>query len=75
MDGSQFERQSFGLKFSKSNVSDYLEKIEAQLYYNYADHIMDNFRLRPPQKMPMEAKWTGAAWEGACQPHGTSMNM
>ncbi|MBN7675394.1 TonB-dependent copper receptor [Brucella melitensis] len=56
MDGSQFERQSFGLKFSKSNVSDYLEKIEAQLYYNYADHIMDNFRLRPPQKMPMESE-------------------
>ncbi|MBH9344661.1 TonB-dependent copper receptor [Pseudomonas aeruginosa] len=56
MDGSQFKRESLGLRFVKSNISDVLEKVEAQVYYNYADHIMDNFRLRTPDPsgmMPM----------------------
>ncbi|WP_162984658.1 TonB-dependent receptor plug domain-containing protein, partial [Pseudomonas aeruginosa] len=35
MDGSQFKRESLGLRFVKSNVSDVLEKVEAQVYYNY----------------------------------------
>lgn len=48
MDGSQFKRESLGLRFEKSNISDVLDKIEAQIYYNYADHIMDNFTLRSP---------------------------
>ena len=53
MDGSQFKRESLGLRFVKSNVSDVLEKVEAQVYYNYADHIMDNFRLRTPDPSSM----------------------
>lgn len=56
MDGSQFERQSLGLRFEKRNLGGALEKLEANLYYNYADHIMDNFRLRAPDPsgmMPM----------------------
>ncbi|PVZ13588.1 MULTISPECIES: TonB-dependent copper receptor [unclassified Pseudomonas] len=56
MDGSQFARQSLGLRFEKRNVGGALEKLEANFYYSYADHIMDNFRLRTPDAgsmMPM----------------------
>ena len=48
MDGSQFERESLALRFEKNNLGGLLQKVEAQLYYNYADHVMDNFRLRSP---------------------------
>ena len=56
MDGSKFKRESFGLRFEKRNLGATLEKIEAQLYYNYADHVMDNYKLRRPDPngpMPM----------------------
>ncbi|PRD13470.1 TonB-dependent copper receptor [Pantoea coffeiphila] len=48
MDGSQFKRESLGLRFEKSNIGEVLDKVEAQIYYNYADHIMDNITLRSP---------------------------
>lgn len=48
MDGSQFERESASLRFEKSNLGEVLRKIEAQVYYNYADHVMDNYSLRSP---------------------------
>lgn len=48
MDGSQFKRESLGLRFEKSNLGDVLDKVEAQVYYNYADHVMDNYTLRTP---------------------------
>ena len=53
MDGSQFLRESLGLRFEKSNVGDVLDKIEGQLYYNYADHVMDNYTLRTPSGSAM----------------------
>uniref|UniRef100_UPI000976F3AB TonB-dependent copper receptor n=1 Tax=Bradyrhizobium mercantei TaxID=1904807 RepID=UPI000976F3AB len=56
MDGSQFKRESFGLRFEKRNLGGLLDKLEAQLYYNYADHVMDNYTLRTPDPhgmMPM----------------------
>jgi iron complex outermembrane receptor protein len=61
MDGSQFLRESLGLRFEKSNLGGVLDKLEAQVYYNYADHVMDNFRLRAPDPtssmpMPMAAQ-------------------
>nr|WP_180204070.1 TonB-dependent copper receptor [Pseudomonas sp. SbOxS1]NYU03901.1 TonB-dependent copper receptor [Pseudomonas sp. SbOxS1] len=55
MDGSQFKRESLGLRFEKSNISDVLEKLEAQVYYNYADHVMDNYTLRTPSGTGMMA--------------------
>nr|WP_225580618.1 TonB-dependent copper receptor [Pseudomonas sp. PDM16] len=55
MDGAQFERESLGLRFEKSNIGGVLDKLEAQLYYNYADHIMDNFSLRVPDPTSMMA--------------------
>ncbi|AIN60448.1 TonB-dependent copper receptor [Pseudomonas soli] len=48
MDGSQFKRESLGLRFEKSNLGEVLDKVEAQVYYNYADHVMDNYTLRTP---------------------------
>ena len=54
MDGSQFQRESLGLRFEKTNIGELLWP-EAQVYYNYADHIMDNYSLRdfvPSMMMP-----------------------
>src|SRR5690606_29709606 len=46
MDGSQFARESLGLRVEKKNLTDVIQKVEAQINYNYNDHIMDNFSLR-----------------------------
>ena len=53
MDGSQFKRESLGLRFEKKNVTDVIKKIEAQVNYNFNDHVMDNFSLRTPPMMEM----------------------
>ncbi|CDZ93560.1 TonB-dependent copper receptor [Pseudomonas saudiphocaensis] len=57
MDGSQFERESISLRFEKTNLGENLKKIDARVYYNYADHVMDNYSLRRPNPndvmMPM----------------------
>lgn len=58
MDGVKFERENFGLKFEKNNIASWLGKIEAQAYYNYIDHVMDNYSLRdfvPSMMMPNHA--------------------
>ena len=55
MDGSQYQRESLGLRFEKSNIGDVLDTIEAQIYYNYADHVMDNYSLRTPSGTGMMA--------------------
>ena len=52
MDATQLDREAAGLRFRKTEVSALVSKIEAQVAYNYADHIMDDFRLRP-NPMPM----------------------
>ncbi len=58
MDGSKFARESLGLRVEKKNISDVIKKIEAQVNYNFNDHVMDNFSLReftptPMMNMPM----------------------
>ncbi|MEF9897319.1 MAG: TonB-dependent copper receptor [Pseudomonas sp.] len=53
MDGSQFKRESLGLRVEKSNIGEVWDKLEAQVYYNYADHVMDNYSLRTPSGMGM----------------------
>ena len=53
MDGSQFLRESVGLRFAQKNLSPLLQKLEGQVNYNNADHIMDNFTLRTPSPMDM----------------------
>jgi len=63
MDGAQFKRDSLGLRIEKSNIGETLDKLEASVYRNHADHIMDNYSLRPfslhsamPADMPMKMK-------------------
>ena len=48
MDGSRFARESLGLRFEKKNLTEVIQKVEAQVNYSYNDHVMDNFRLRTP---------------------------
>lgn len=67
MDGSAFDRTNYALKFDKSAMGGTLERIEALAYYNYIDHVMDNYSLRTPpasaaMRMAMnpDRKTTGA---------------
>ncbi len=53
MDGLKFGRESLGLRFEKKNVTDVIKKVEAQVNYNFNDHVMDNFSLREFQPTPM----------------------
>src|SRR5690606_41478731 len=52
-DGSQVKRESLGLRFEKANMTGMFRRIDAQIYYNRADHIMDNYSLRPTPNMRM----------------------
>ncbi|MCD9033542.1 TonB-dependent copper receptor [Luteimonas sp. Y-2-2-4F] len=56
MDGAQFERTSYGLRFEKQTIGGALDEVSANLYYNDVDHVMDNYTLRDPDPsggMPM----------------------
>ncbi len=56
MDGSRFRRSSYGLRFAHGGHGGALSKLEARLYHNRADHVMDNYTLRDPNPagmMPM----------------------
>ncbi|WP_027016211.1 TonB-dependent copper receptor [Comamonas composti] len=46
MDGAKFRRDSWGLRLERKNLSPWLAKIEAQIYSNRVDHVMDNYSLR-----------------------------
>ncbi len=79
MDGSQFERTNYSLRFEKTDLGlGALEAFEASVYRNVADHVMDNYSLRDPNPdgpmpMPMasnvERSTSGgravATWRGA----------
>ncbi|MFW6218114.1 MAG: TonB-dependent copper receptor [Verrucomicrobiota bacterium] len=59
MDGVAFDRENIGLKWihTATTTGNYAG-LEAQLYYNYVDHVMDNFSLRtfqPTMMMPNPA--------------------
>ncbi|MDR2244704.1 MAG: TonB-dependent copper receptor [Burkholderiales bacterium] len=45
LDGSKFARENVSLKFEKKKISSFVDKIDAQVYYNYIDHVMDNYTL------------------------------
>src|SRR5690606_24001636 len=53
MDGSKFARESLGLRVEKKNLTDIIQKVEAQVNYNFNDHVMDNYSLRPKPMMEM----------------------
>lgn len=47
VDGSKFERDNTGLKVDWKNADHgTLDKIEAQLFRNYIDHVMDSYSMR-----------------------------
>lgn len=46
MDGAKFSRDNVGLKFSQEHLSSLVQSLDAQVYYNYVDHVMDNYSLR-----------------------------
>lgn len=52
MDGTLFDRTGYQLSFNRRNLAPWLAEIEATAYYNYVDHVMDNFTLREPPNMP-----------------------
>lgn len=67
MDGTQFKRESSGLRFEKRNLGEVLRKVEAQIYYNDVDHVMDNFNLRKPRlrsTTPMAGNVSRRTWGG-----------
>jgi len=53
MDGVAFERENVGLRFRRAFTAAWLREIEANIYYNYIDHVMDNFSLRSFSPMGM----------------------
>ena len=47
MDGVKFSRENLGLRFERRAIAPWFESLQAQGYYNYVDHVMDNYSLRP----------------------------
>lgn len=53
MDGVAFERENIGIRFRRDYTGGWLREIEAKGFFNYIDHVMDNFSLRPFQPTMM----------------------
>lgn len=53
MDGTQFLRDNVGFRFVGNELGDWVRKVELSCYYNYADHVMDNYSLRAEPMMRM----------------------
>jgi iron complex outermembrane receptor protein len=47
MDGVRFARETLSLKFERRNLNERIRLLEAEIGYNYVDHVMDNYSLRP----------------------------
>lgn len=58
MDGSQFKRESLGLRFKKDNIGETFDSLDISAWYNYANHIMDNYSLRSPGTMTSATSYT-----------------
>ena len=74
VDGSKFARDNVGLKLDKQHMGGVLDGIEAQVYYNYIDHVMDSYSLRaggnPASMMAAmnpDRKTTGGRLNGTLQ--------
>ncbi|MDR0458697.1 MAG: TonB-dependent copper receptor, partial [Burkholderiaceae bacterium] len=61
MDATKLVRQTLGARFVKSHLDGALDKIEAQVYYNDATMVMDNFTLRAPSSGGMGGMSSGMA--------------
>ncbi|MDR2400788.1 MAG: TonB-dependent copper receptor [Deferribacteraceae bacterium] len=53
MDGTQFKRESLNVRFLKKALAERVDELDLRVYYNHADHIMDNYNLRPSPMMKM----------------------
>ncbi len=47
MDGVRFDRENYGLRLKRTALSPRVAAVEARAFYNYVDHVMDNYSLRP----------------------------
>lgn len=47
MDGSAFDRTNIGLRARRTGLTTLIDSVEAQVFYNNVDHVMDNYSLRP----------------------------
>ena len=56
MDGSQFDRDSYAVKFERAHLSPVVEKLTLNFYHNTIDHIMDNYTFRPGGMMGTDVK-------------------
>ncbi|MBD2796815.1 TonB-dependent copper receptor [Xenorhabdus sp. 18] len=73
MDGAQFKRKSFSVRFEKSNIGEVFDKFETNFYYNYTDHVMDSYSMRhskmgkmisEPDRLTMGGRMMGTwVWE------------
>ncbi len=52
LDGTQFDRTGYTLSASRRHLTPWLSEVEAQLFYSYIDHVMDNFTLKAPPTNP-----------------------
>jgi len=55
MDGVKFARENYGLRFSRTSLTPLIAAVEARLFSNDVDHVMDNFSRRafvPTMMMP-----------------------
>ncbi|MDQ9172369.1 TonB-dependent copper receptor [Oxalobacteraceae bacterium R-40] len=72
MDGVKFERENIGFKFEKRNISPLVYKLEANIFRNYIDHVMDNYSLRTAGAMRMvsnpDRKTTGGRIAATLRP-------
>jgi iron complex outermembrane receptor protein len=58
MDGVIFDRTGYTLSMSRADMAPWLSNVEALLFYNYVDHVMDNYSLRtftPSASMPFKS--------------------
>jgi iron complex outermembrane receptor protein len=53
MDGVKFDKSGVSLRFVKTQISSLISSMDFKVYYNYIDHVMDNYTLRPLSGMPM----------------------
>ncbi|MDR8773590.1 hypothetical protein FEP92_03994 [Burkholderia multivorans] len=59
MDGAHFRRDTFGLSFDKRHLGDVLDRIEARVYYNEADHVMDKLHAAAARSVEQHADADG----------------
>lgn len=66
MDGSKFDRQSYRLNVSRTDIAPFLTELSLNAYHDYVDHVMDRFTLR---------SWTGGMMAALSNPDRTSSGL